>query len=82
MRIDNHMAGYRPPPPKSKDKGVAKAKVNSTGFDFALYRRGSSLPEDDSSKEDSFPRGSAQQKVHKRNKLEKAVYVLTNHHSH
>ena len=81
MRIDNHMAGYRPPPPKSKDKGVTRPELNSTGFDFALYR-GSSLPEDDSSKEDSFPRGSAQQKVHKRNKLEKAVYVLTNHHSH
>lgn len=80
MRIDNHMAGYRPPPHKSRDKGVTKPELNSTVFDFAQYS-GSSLPEDDSSKEDSFPRGSAQQKVHKRNQLEKAVYVLTNHHS-
>ena len=46
MRIDNHMAGYRPPPPKSKNKGAASSGLLSAGFMPSRANR-SSLPQDD-----------------------------------
>ena len=78
MRIDNHMAGHRPPPRKFRDKGVAKPIVNTKNFDFGLHQS-PSLSSDNFCKEDSSSHDTVRQKVHKRSKLEKAVYVLTTH---
>ena len=76
MRVDNHMAGYRPPPPKSKNKGAASSGLLSAGFMPSRANR-SSLPQDDGPREEDASRGSARQMVHKRNKLEQAAYALT-----
>jgi hypothetical protein len=75
MRIDNHMAGYRPPPPKSK-KMIATTFVSAT---FRLDRHdrpsmldgqyGKAISEDGG-------RNYAQQNVHKRSNLEKIAQVL------
>ena len=76
MRIDNHMAGYRPPPPKSKNKGAASSGLLSAGF---LPNRASrsSLPQARWSAEKRTRAGIlARQMVHKRNKLEQAAYAL------
>ena len=75
MRIDNHMAGYRPPPPKSKNKGMASSGSLSASFLTGRANR-SSLPQDDGAREEYTSRDSARQMVHKRNKLEQAVYAL------
>ena len=77
MRIDNHMAGYRPPPPKSKNKGAASSGLLRAGFMPSRANR-SSLPQHDSEQEEDAGRDFARQKVHKRNKLEKAAYALAN----
>jgi len=76
MRIDNHMAGFRPPPPKSKNKGMASSDLLPVGFMPGRANR-SSLPQDDGPREEDASRGSARQMVHKRNKLEQAAYALT-----
>jgi hypothetical protein len=76
MRVDNHMAGYRPPPPKSKNKGAASSGLLSAGFLPNRANR-SSLPQDDGPREEDASRDSARQMVHKRNKLEQAAYALT-----
>ena len=78
MRIDNHMAGHRPPSRKFRDKGVAKTKVNTEKNDFGL-QPSPPLFSDNFSKGDSSSHDTVRQKVHKRSKLEKAVYVLTTH---
>ena len=75
MRIDNHMAGYRPPPPKSKNKGVSGSGLLSASFLAGRAIR-SSLPQDDGARDENTSRDSARQKVNKRNKLEQAVYAL------
>ena len=75
MRIDNHMAGYRPPPPKSKNKGVTGFGLLPASFLTGKANRSSS-PQDDGAREENTSRDSARQKVHKRNKLEQAVYAL------
>ena len=77
MRIDNHMAGFRPPPPKSKNKGMASSDLSPVGFMPGRANR-SSLPQHDSEREEDAGRDFARQKVHKRNKLEKAAYALAN----
>jgi hypothetical protein len=74
MRIDNHMAGYRPPPPKSKNKGMASSELLSASFLPDRPNR-SSLPQDNGAREDTS-RDSARQMVHKRIKLEQAAYAL------
>jgi len=75
MRIDNHMAGYRPPPPKSSNKAMTGGKVQASALDGLLFR--SSLPgnEGDANGE-SFNEDRARQKVHQRSKIEKAAYIL------
>ena len=75
MRIDNHMAGYRPPPPKSKNKGVAQSDLPSSGF-LTGRANDSPFPQDDGTREEDMSRDSARQKVHIRNKLEQAAYAL------
>lgn len=75
MRIDNHMAGYRPPPPKSKNKGVAISDLPSSGF-LVGWANDSPFPQDDGTREEDMSRDSARQKVHIRNKLEQAAYAL------
>ena len=74
MRIDNHMGGYRPPPPKSKNKGMASSELLSASFLPDRPNR-SSLPQDNGAREDTS-RDSGRQMVHKRIKLEQAAYAL------
>ena len=76
MRIDNHMAGYRPSPPKSKNKGMASSDLLPASFLAGRANR-ASLPKDDGAREEDTSRDSARQMVHKRNKLEQAAYALT-----
>ena len=75
MRRDNHMAGYRPPPPKSKNKGMASSDLLSASFLPDRVNR-SSLPQDNGAREEDTSRDSARQMVHKRIKLEQAAYAL------
>ena len=75
MRIDNHMAGYRPPPPKSLNKAKHGGAVQTSAMDGLLFR--SSLSDDESSANgQSYNEGRARQKVHQRSKIEKAAYIL------
>lgn len=76
MRIDNHMAGNRPPPLKSKIKGMGGAKLDSTGALSSLSTR-RVVPDDNPEHPgDEFSRDSARHKVHQRTKIEKAAYIL------
>lgn len=75
MRIDNHMAGYRPPPPKSKKRGLAKSDLPSASF-LAGRANDSPFLQDDGTKKEDMSRDSARQRVHMRNKLEQAAYAL------
>lgn len=75
MRIDNHMAGFRPPPPKSKNKGLAKSELPPAGF-LTGRANHSPFPQDDGTRKEDMSRDSARQKVHIRNKLEQAAYAL------
>jgi hypothetical protein len=76
MRIDNQMAGYRPPPPKlsKKDTGASSGLVASLVHGSPGR---SSLP--DQSNQfggDQSGYDSPKQKVHIRSKIEKAAYLL------
>ena len=76
MRIDNQMAGYRPPPPKLPKKGTgASSGLGASLVHGSLGR--SSLP--DQSNQfggDQSGYDSPKQKVHIRSKIEKAAYIL------
>ena len=78
MRIDNHMAGYRPPPPKSKNKGITSSSLIHPTFQ-AGHPSSSSMFNNQGNKAGGEDRGrnSAQQKVHKHRILEKIVHTLT-----
>lgn len=76
MRIDNHMAGFRPPPPKAKNKGMVGLELDSSSLLSSLSSR-STKPDGNMEQEgDEFTRDSARHKVHQRNKIEKAAFIL------
>jgi len=76
MRIDNQMAGYRPPPPKLSKKGTGAPSGLGASLVHGSTAR-SSLP--DQSNQfggDQSGYDSPKQKVHIRSKIEKAAYIL------
>jgi len=76
MRIDNQMAGYRPPPPKLPKKGTGALSDLGVSLVYGSSGR-SSLPEQSSQFDGDQPGyDSPKQKVHIRSKIEKAAYIL------
>jgi len=76
MRIDNQMAGYRPPPPKlhKKSTGASSSLSISLVHGAANF---SSLPDQSNAfGEEKSGYDSPKQKVHTRSKIEKAAYLL------
>jgi hypothetical protein len=77
MRIENKMAGYRPPPPKPKSKDGTMLSGSTSLVHSGQTERTPSRSSDDLNEHDDHNEQSLRQKVHKRQKLVKAAYVLT-----
>lgn len=79
MRIDNHIAGYRPTvPKKSKKKADSSVLFSSPVTAGHMDRKISSNKEDDNQRQSAHSH-TQKQRVHKREKIEKAAYLLSIH---